>query len=122
MNISDNFGEMKKQKKKWNAFIIPYRENRYRRKLTIYINAARSLMLGLINIYDYFHIVNAITESLCEDLVCFLEYTTDKVELPGKMEMPALARAGLMIGAGIDANADAEKQKYVFTTLRGMID
>lgn len=90
--------------------------------LQFMINATRSLSIGLISNSDYFRIVKAVTETLYEDLIYLSKHITEQKEFRGNMNVLSLARSGLMIDAGIDANADVENQIYVFSSLGRLVD
>lgn len=92
------------------------------RKIDYLIDATRSMLLGLISINDMFRIFRAVVDSLPEDL----EYLSTIVEksgpFTGNTQILALSRSGLMISAGIDADADVEEQQYHVSTLGFMVD
>lgn len=92
------------------------------KKIDYLIDATRSMLLGLIDTDAMFRIFRAIVDSLPEDL----DYLTSIIEkdgpFTGNIQVLALERSGLMISAGIDANADIEKQQYHITTLGFMVD
>ncbi len=90
--------------------------------LQFVINATRSCLLGLIDIADYFRIIKAIEETLCEDLIFLSKNITRHDYFKGNIQILALERSGLMIQAGIDANEDVESQSYVISTLGRMVD
>lgn len=90
--------------------------------LQFMINATRSLLLNLIDVSDYFRIVKAITETLYEDLNFLSENIVKDIYFKGNTQILALARSGLMIEAGIDANEDVESQNYIFTKLGMLVD
>ena len=92
------------------------------KKIDYLIDATRSMLLGLIDTDEMFRIFRAIVDSLPEDLDYLSSIVEKKGPFIGDMQILALERSGLMIAAGIDANADIEKQQYHITTLGFMVD
>lgn len=92
------------------------------KKIDYLVNATRSMLLGLIDVEMMFRIFQAILESLPEDL----DYLSTLVQRTGPFEgdirILALARTGLVISAGINANADIEKQDYLVSSLGYSVD
>lgn len=88
------------------------------KKIDYLIDATRSMLLELINVDEMFRIFRAIVDSLPEDL----DYLSSMVEksgpFTGNIQILGLERSGLMISAGIDANADVEEQQYHITVVR----
>lgn len=92
------------------------------KKIDYLIDATRSMLLGLIDTDEMFRIFRAIVDSLQEDLDYLSSIVEKSGPFIGDMRILALERSGLMISAGIDANADIEKQQYHITTLGFMVD
>lgn len=92
------------------------------KKIDNLINATRSMLLGLIDIDEMFRIFRAIVDSLPEDLDYLSSIVEKSGPFTGNIQILALERSGLMISAGIDANADVEEQQYHITTLGFMVD
>ena len=92
------------------------------KKIDYLIDATRSMLLGLIDTNEMFRIFRAIVDSLPEDLDYFSSIIEKSGPFTGNIQILALERSGLMISAGIDANADVEAQQYHITTLGFMVD
>lgn len=92
------------------------------KKIDYLIDATRSMLLGLIDTDEMFRIFRAIVDSLPEDLDYLSSIVEKSGPFIGDIQILALERSGLMISAGIDANADIEKQQYHITTLGFMVD
>lgn len=92
------------------------------KKIDNLINATRSMLLGLIDTDEMFRIFRAIVDSLPEDLDYLSSIVEQNGPFIGNIQILALERSGLMISAGIDANADVEAQQYHITTLGFMVD
>lgn len=92
------------------------------KKIDYLIDATRSMLLGLIDTDEMFRIFRAIVDSLPEDLDYLSSIVEESGPFIGDIRILALERSGLMISAGIDANADIEKQQYHITTLGFMVD
>ena len=71
---------------------------------------------------DYFRIVKAVSETMYKDLIFLSEHIMDADTQIGNSQVLALYRAGLMVSAGIDGNADVESQPYAFSSLESMVD
>lgn len=91
-------------------------------KITYYVNATRSLLIGNIDTTDYFRIFKAVTETLSEDLEYLVRIAVNSIAIKGNTQILALERSGLMIQAGIDANEAVEAQSYIVTTFGRMVD
>ncbi len=92
------------------------------KKIDYMINATRSMLLGLIDVEMMFRIFQAINETLPEDLVFLSNLIEQEGPFAGNIRIHALSRAGLMITAGIDSNADVEEQGYHISSLGYMVD
>lgn len=92
------------------------------KKIDYLIDATRSMLLGLIDTNEMFRIFRAIVDSLPEDLDYLSSIIEKSGPFTGNIQILALERSGLMISAGIDANADVEAQQYHITTLGFMVD
>lgn len=92
------------------------------KKIDYLIDATRSMLLGLIDTNEMFRIFRAIVDSLPEDLDYLSSIIEKSGPFAGNIQILALERSGLMISAGIDANADVEAQQYHITTLGFMVD
>lgn len=92
------------------------------KKIDYLIDATRSMLLGLIDTNEMFRIFRAIVDSLPEDLDYLSSIIKKSGPFTGNIQILALERSGLMISAGIDANADVEAQQYHITTLGFMVD
>lgn len=92
------------------------------RNIQFLVNASKSLIRGWISKEDYFRIARAISETMYEDLIFLSEHIMDNNTQIGSSQVLALYRAGLMVSAGIDGNADAESQPYAFSSLGSMVD
>ncbi len=92
------------------------------KKIDYLIDTTRSMLLGLIDINEMFRIFRAIVDSLPEDLDYLSSIVEKSGPFTGNIQILALERSGLMISAGIDANADVEEQQYHITTLGFMVD
>lgn len=92
------------------------------KKIDNLINATRSMLLGLIDTDEMFRIFRAIVDSLPEDLDYLSSIVEKSGPFTGNIQILALERSGLMISAGIDANADVEEQQYHIATLGFMVD
>lgn len=92
------------------------------KKIDYLIGATRSMLLGLIDTEEMFRIFRAIVDSLPEDLDYLSSIVEKSGPFTGNIQILALERSGLMISAGIDANADVEEQQYHITTLGFMVD
>lgn len=92
------------------------------KKIDYLIDATRSMLLGLIDTDVMFRIFRAIVDSLPEDLDYLSSIVEKSGPFTGNIQILALERSGLMISAGIDANADVEEQQYHITTLGFMVD
>ncbi len=92
------------------------------KKIDYLIDATRSMLLGLIDTDEMFRIFRAIVDSLPEDLDYLSSIVEKSGPFTGNIQILALERSGLMISAGIDANADVEEQQYHITTLGFMVD
>lgn len=92
------------------------------KKIDYLIDATRSMLLGLIDTDEMFRIFRAIVDSLPEDLDYLSSIVEKSGPFIGDIRILALEHSGLMISAGIDANADIEKQQYHITTLGFMVD
>lgn len=92
------------------------------RKIDYLVDATRSMLLGFIDPEMMFRAFRAIVETLPEDL----DYLSGLIEkggpYKGNIRVHALVRAGLMISAGIDAEADIEEQDYEISTLGYVVD
>ena len=91
-------------------------------KISYYINATRSLLVGCINNTNYFRIMKAISETLNEDLEYLAEIATTSNIIKGNIQILALERSGLVLQAGIDANEGIESQGYAISSLGRMVD
>ncbi len=92
------------------------------KKIDYLIDTTRSMLLGLIDTDEMFRIFRAIVDSLPEDLDYLSSIVEKSGPFTGNIQILALERSGLMISAGIDANADVEEQQYHITTLGFMVD
>ncbi len=92
------------------------------KKIDYLIDTTRSMLLGLIDTDEMFRIFRAIVDSLPEDLDYLSSIVEKSGPFTGNIQILALERSGLMISAGIDANADIEEQQYHITTLGFMVD
>lgn len=92
------------------------------KKIDYLIDATRSMLLGLIDTNEMFRIFRAIVDSMPEDLDYLSSIIEKSGPFTGNIQILALERSGLMISAGIDANADVEAQQYHITTLGFMVD
>ena len=91
-------------------------------KINYYINATRSLLLGLINNTDYFRIMKALMETLNEDLEYLAHIATKEDVHRGNMQLLALERSGLVLQAVFDANESVENQSYVISSMGKYVD
>ncbi len=92
------------------------------RKMKYLINATRSMLLGLIDVEMMFRLFSAIAETLQEDLDYLSTIVQIDKPIKGSIRVHALARVGLMISAGIDAQADVEEQEYYISSLGLILD
>lgn len=91
-------------------------------KINYYINATRSLLLGLINNTDYFRIMKALMETLNEDLEYLADIAIKEDVYRGNVQLLALERSGLVLQAVYDANESVENQSYVISSLGKYVD
>lgn len=91
-------------------------------KINYYINATKSLLLGLIDNTDYFRIMKALMETLNEDLEYLADIVIKEDVYRGNMQLLALERSGLVLQAVFDANESVENQSYVVSSLGKYVD
>ena len=91
-------------------------------KINYYVNATKSLLLGLINNTDYFRIMKALMETLNEDLEYLADIAIKEDVHRGNVQLLALERSGLVLQAIFDANESVENQSYVISSLGKYVD
>ena len=91
-------------------------------KINYYVNATKSLLLGLIDNTDYFRIMKALMETLNEDLEYLADIAIKEDVYRGNMQLLALERSGLVLQAVFDANESVENQSYVISSLGKYVD
>lgn len=93
-----------------------------KQKMSYYINATRSLLMGHIDNTNYFRIIKAVSETLNEDLKYLSKIAINVNAIKGNIQLLALERSGLVLQAGIDANESIETQDYAVSNLGRMVD
>lgn len=91
-------------------------------KINYYVNATKSLLLGLIDNTGYFRIMKALMETLNEDLEYLVDIAIKEDVYRGNMQLLALERSGLVLQAVFDANESVENQSYVISSLGKYVD
>ena len=91
-------------------------------KINYYVNATKSLLLGLIDNTGYFRIMKALMETLNEDLEYLADIAIKEDVYRGNMQLLALERSGLVLQAVFDANESVENQSYVISSLGKYVD
>ena len=91
-------------------------------KINYYVNATKSLLLGLINNTDYFRIMKALMETLNEDLEYLADIAIKEDMYRGNVQLLALERSGVVLQAVFDANESVENQSYVISSLGKYVD
>ena len=91
-------------------------------KINYYVNATKSLLLGLISNTDYFRIMKALMETLNEDLEYLADIAIKEDVHRGNMQLLALERSGLVLQAVFDANESVENQSYAISRLGKYVD
>lgn len=123
VKLSDKLFGNQKDKEKNGMRLLGYIDKAdSQQKVNYYINATRSLLLGLVDNTSYFRIMKAISETLIEDLEYLAGIIEKTDDIKGNIQLLALERSGLVIQAGIDANEDIESQSYVVSSLGKIVD
>lgn len=90
-------------------------------KIEYLLNANRSYCNSCISREQLFRIANALANTLSEDLEYLKKHALDET-LNGNANVHSLANIGVVILAGIDGNADVEKQTYAVTEFGQIMD
>ena len=90
-------------------------------KIDYLLNANRAFCNGVITREQLFRIANALANSLSEDIEYLRSNATCEV-LKGNANVHSLVNIGAVILAGINSDADVEKQTYVITDFGRLLD
>ena len=123
VELSNKLFENSKNKRQNGMRLLDYIDKAdSEQKINYYVNATRSLLMGLIKNTDYFRIMKAIMETLNEDLEYLSAIAIKDDFHRGNMQLLALERSGLVIRAVFDANEGIESQSYAISSLGKYVD
>jgi hypothetical protein len=90
-------------------------------KITYIINLTRALLAGFITKADYYRLINAVKNTMEEDLR-FLTRSIDQDHLTTNINFEFLRQNGLAIQLILSGKGDDSGDEFVFTSLARMID
>lgn len=119
--ISEIFAEKEEQEDYSRRIIKVIDDIDVKIKITYIINLTRALLAGFIVRQDYYRLINAVKNTLEEDLK-FLSNTIGKEHLKANIHFEFLKQNGLAIQSIISDDGSLDGDEYIFTPLARMLD